>query len=47
MIGFRFAENLSKHVCTPFVLMIAQGVKYETKFEPLNEWIPAPGVSEC
>ena len=45
MIEYRFAECFSHRLGVPLVYIITQWFKYDTEFEPLNDWIYMTGVA--
>ena len=45
MMEYRFAENFSHHLRVPLIYVIAQWFRYDTKHEPLNDWIYMTGVA--
>ena len=46
MMEYRFAENFSKHLGVPLVYIITQWFRYNTEYEPLNDWIYMTGAAK-
>ena len=46
MMEYRFAENFSNRLRVPLIYVITQWFRYDTKHEPLNNWIYMTGVAK-
>ena len=46
MMEYRWAEQFSEKLGIPLVYVITQWFKYDTKFEPLNDWIYMTAVAK-